>query len=170
VLVFLGWMYFNGQISGQTERNAYLQQQIADVQEQIKEIEGLEAQKASLLKRKEVIESLQADRSQNVRLFEELAKTIPDGVRLESVKQTGTELAISGRTQSNARVASYMTNLEASGLITNPRLSIIEAKGEDRGLPYEFSMNVTLGKPASDDGEAGEAAAAATPSTAGATP
>jgi type IV pilus assembly protein PilN len=164
VLVFLGWMYFNGQIGGQTNRNAYLEQQIADVQQQIKEIEGLEAKKASLLKRKEVIESLQADRSQNVKLFEELARTIPDGVRLMTVKQTGSDLAITGRSQSNARVSSYMRNLEVGGLISNPRLTVIEAKGEDRALPFEFSMNVTMGKP---ETEASEDAAETTPSTGG---
>ena len=161
MVVFLGWMYFNGQIGGQSNRNVFLEQQIADIQRQIKEIEELETKKASLLRRKEVIESLQADRSQNVKLFEVLARTIPDGVRLVTVKQNGSELEITGRSQSNARVSSYMRNLEDGGLISNPRLSVIEAKGEDRALPFEFSMNVTLGQPPSEDADV--SAQAATP-------
>lgn len=146
-VVLGGSMHMDGQIEGQQARNAYLEAQIRDVGEQIKEIEGLEARKASLLQRKQVIETLQADRSQNVRLFEELVRTIPDGVRLISIKQNGQELTLSGKTQSNARVSSYMRNLEASGLITNPKLGVIKTsdlKEGDRGLPFDFEMKVVL--------------------------
>lgn len=182
-LVFAGSMYFDGQIEGQTGRNDFLKAQIAEVKKQNEEIKGLEARKASLLQRKEVIENLQADRSQNVRLFEELVRTIPDGVRLVTIKQTGQELTLSGRSQSESRVSAYMRNLEASGLINNPRLSIIRtgnasAQGggqqaaltpEDRALPFAFEMTVTLRSANAEDGEDGTGAAegdAATPSNA----
>lgn len=160
-LVFLGSTYYNGHIEGQNARNALLQQEIAKVQAQIKEIEGLEAQKASLLQRKKVIEDLQAARSQNVKLFEELVRTIPDGVRLVSIKQNGAELTLNGRSQSESRVSAYMRNLEASGLITNPRLNVIragEVKAEDRALPFEFEMRVALKSASESDAEAGTGA------------
>lgn len=177
-LVFAGSSYYDGQIEGQTARNDFLKQRIEDVKKEITEIEGLEARKASLLQRKQVIEDLQADRSQNVRLFEELVRTIPDGVRLVTITQNGQELKLSGRSQSESRVSAYMRNLEASGLINNPRLSIIKA-GEatqaagasraaapvDRSLPFGFEMTVTLRSP-SDEAEAGDAASDVTPSNA----
>lgn len=140
-------MYYNGQIQGQEERNAYLQQEIAKVEQQITEIDELDRKKANLLKRKEVIEQLQASRSQMVHLFDELVRTIPEGVRLNSIKQAGEVLTLEGFAQSNARVSSYMRNLEASGWMTSPDLTIIEAKGEDRGLPNMFSLKVTLKNP-----------------------
>lgn len=177
-LVFLGSSYYNGHIEGQTARNDFLKQQIAEVESQIKEIEGLEARKASLLQRKQVIEDLQADRSQNVRLFEELVRTIPDGVKLVTIKQAGQQLTLTGRSQSESRVSAYMRNLEASGLINNPKLSVIRA-GEagagssaqgrtaaDRALPFDFEMTVTL-RSASEEADANAAAAdAAVPSNA----
>ncbi len=143
----LGWLFFSGQIDGQIARNAYLTQEIAKTKEQNKEIDALEAKKANLLQRKQVIEELQGDRSQNVRLFDELVRTIPDGVKLGSIKQNGQVLTLNGSTQSNARVSSYMRNLESSGWITNPDLSVIEAKGDDRSLPYQFTLTVGLVKP-----------------------
>jgi type IV pilus assembly protein PilN len=155
-LVLLGSFYYDGQIERQTERNSILKTHITEVEGQIKEIEELEARKASLLQRKQVIESLQADRSQNVRLFEELVRTIPDGVRLVTIKQNGSELAFTGRTQSESRVSAYMRNLEVSGLINKPKLSIIEARGEDRTLPFEFEMKVTLRPSDGSDAEGGE--------------
>jgi hypothetical protein len=119
---------------------------------------------------KDVIEELQADRSQNVRLFEELVRTIPDGVRLVTIKQVGQELTLAGRSQSESRVSAYMRNLEASGLINNPRLSIIKAgdatqatgaaaaaTSADRSLPFGFEMTVTL-RSTSEEAEAEEGA------------
>ncbi len=169
-IVLAGSLYFDGQLQGQTSRNDFLKAQIAAVEKDIVEIQGLEARKASLLQRKDVIETLQADRSQNVRLFEELVRTIPDGVKLVTIKQSGAELTLTGRSQSESRVSAYMRNLEASGLINNPKLSIIRAGAaapqggragaptpEDRALPFGFEMTVTL-RAANAEGEAeGEA-------------
>ncbi|HEY0662694.1 MAG TPA: PilN domain-containing protein [Lysobacter sp.] len=147
LLSFLIYSYYKGQISGQNERNAYLTDQIAQVQKQIDEIKLLDEKKAKLLARKEIIEKLQANRSQMVHLFDSLVRTIPDGVVLTSIKQDEETLTLEGRAQSNARVSTYMRNLESSGWMTNPDLSIIEAKGTDKGLPNEFKLTVKLANP-----------------------
>ncbi len=147
VLWFLVNMYYNGQISGQETRNAFLTQQIADVDKQIAEIDELDRQKARLLARKGVIEELQGNRSQMVHLFDSLVRTIPDGVLLTSLKQEGQTLTLEGRSQSNARVSTYMRNLEGSGWMTSPRLSIIEARDGVVGLPYAFQLSVQLSTP-----------------------
>ena len=146
-------MYFSGQIQGQEERNRYLEAEIKKVEARIAEIDELDKKKRNLLARKEVIEQLQASRSQMVHLFDELVRTIPEGVRLNSIQQQGQVLTLEGFAQSNARVSSYMRNLEASGWITNPDLKIIEAKGEDKGLPNMFSLRVTLRNPNSSEEE-----------------
>ncbi len=147
VLWFLVNSYYNGQIEGQTERNAFLRDQITQVEGRITEIEELDRQKARLLARKEVIEELQANRSQMVHLFDSLVRTIPDGVVLTSIRQEGAKLTLEGRSQSNARVSTYMRNLEGSGWMTKPDLSIIEAKDGVAGLPYTFSLAVQLANP-----------------------
>src|SRR3546814_12321115 len=82
-----------------------------------------------------------------VHLFDSLVRTIPDGVVLTSIKQEGEKLTLEGRSQSNARVSTYMRNLEASGWMTTPELSIIEATGAVKGHPYAFSLTVTLANP-----------------------
>lgn len=143
--VIISW--HNNQIDGQRERNDYLKAQIATVDEQIKEIDALDEQKARLLARKEVIEKLQANRSQMVHLFDSLVRTIPDGVVLTSLKQDSETLTLDGRAQSNTRVSTYMRNLEGSGWMTRPELSIIEAKGFEQGLPYQFTLTVKLANP-----------------------
>ena len=163
VLWFLVNMYYNNQISGQNERNAFLQGEIAKVDGKIKEIEELDKKKAKLLARKEVIEQLQANRSQMVHLFDSLVRTIPDGVILTSIKQEGEKLTLEGRSQSNARVSTYMRSLEGSGWMTKPELSIIEAKGMVKGLPYAFTLAVTLANPNAAKDENGDGVPDAVP-------
>jgi type IV pilus assembly protein PilN len=152
-------MYYKGQIEGQKARNVYLQDQIKLVNEQIKEIEELDKKKARLLRRKEVIEELQASRSQMVHLFDELVRTIPDGLRLNSIRQQGNDLSLQGFAQSNARVSTYMRNLQVSGWMTKPELSVIEVKSGDPGLPYSFSLKVTLKNPQDSEAQNGVAPA-----------
>ena len=159
VLSFLLWFYYSQQISGQEERNGFLRAEIEKVKEQNKKIEKLDQEKDRLLARKKVIEELQAKRSQMVHLFDSLVRTIPDGVVLTALKQEGDILTLEGRTQSNARVSAYMRNLEGSGWMTNPELSIIEAKAlekageasssliDAKSLPYMFEVKVKLPAP-----------------------
>ena len=118
-LSFVIISYYNGQIEGQSDRNAFLKTQITAVDAQIKEIEALDDKKSKLLARKEVIEQL----------------------------QEGDKLTLQGRSQSNARVSNYMRNLESAGWMTKPELSIIEAKAGDAGLPYTFTLTVMLANP-----------------------
>lgn len=143
-------MYFSGLVSGQEERNEYVREQIREVDKQIKEIDELDRQRARLLARKEVIEELQANRSQMVHLFDSLVRTIPEGVALTSIKQDNQRLTLEGRAQSNVRVSTYMRNLESSGWMTRPDLSIIEARSGEAGLPYVFKLVVTLATPGAD--------------------
>ncbi|MDR7099741.1 type IV pilus assembly protein PilN [Lysobacter niabensis] len=156
LLSFLLVGYYKAQISGQNERNQYLTDQITLVQKQIDEIKLLDEKKAKLLARKEIIEKLQANRSQMVHLFDSLVRTIPDGVILTSIKQDEDTLTLEGRAQSNARVSTYMRNLEGSGWMTKPDLSIIEAKGEDKALPNEFKLTVKLADPNAPKDEDGD--------------
>jgi type IV pilus assembly protein PilN len=162
-LWFLVNMYYNAQIDGQNERNAFLQQQIEEVKKQNAEIDNLESQRARLLARKGVIEELQGKRSQMVHLFDQLVRTIPDGVLLTSLKQEGETLTLEGRSQSNARVSSYMRSLDGSGWMTSPQLSVIEARDGVPGLPYAFTLNVKLSTPAAKEAAAAEGTEPTTP-------
>jgi type IV pilus assembly protein PilN len=162
--------YFDILIGTQNARNTRLTTEIAALDEQIKEIEALDKKKAELLARKAVIEQLQANRSQMVHLFDELVRTIPDGVRLNSIKQAGTQLTLDGVAQSNARVSSYMRAIEQSTWMSKPELSIIEARpGSDKALPYGFTLVVQMAKPKGEgeeeDGmdESGDVAAGGAP-------
>ncbi len=169
VLGFLVSGYYGAQISGQETRNAYLNQQIAEMDKAIEQIKELDKKKSDLLARKKVIEELQANRSQMVHLFDALVRTIPDGVSLTGIKQEGEQITLEGVAQSNARVSTYMRNLETSGWMTKPDLGKIEAKGGNPGLPYLFSLTVQLGNPNAPKDADGKPAdgqpAAATPAT-----
>jgi type IV pilus assembly protein PilN len=144
-----GWM--NARIDNQNQRNTYLTNEIKALDKQIEEINELDKTKSQLLTRKQIIEQLQSNRSQMVHLFDEMVKTIPDGVRLTTMKQAGDILTLEGVAESNARVASYMRNIDNSPWMGRTDLRKIEnktgSKDVDKKAPYVFSLDVKLRKP-----------------------
>lgn len=149
LLVLLGSAWMSAQVSGQESRNAYLQNEIRKLDQQITEIETLENERDRLLSRKTVIEELQVSRTLMVHLFDQLSRTVPEGLRLTKVGQQGQVLTLEGLTQSNARVSSYLRNLEGSGWLHNPELVIIETDERDGtpDQPYLFRVRSRLASP-----------------------
>jgi type IV pilus assembly protein PilN len=117
-------------VAGQRERNVYLESQIAVLDAQIKKIQDLEATKAKLIARMNIIQQLQESRPEVVHLFDELVRAMPDGAFLTKVEQTGAAITVEGQAQSNARVSALMRNIEASGWVGNPSLQLIESKDQ----------------------------------------
>lgn len=136
VLTLLGlgyWHWYNQElIDHQRDRNRFLEKEIAQVDKQIREIKELEATRQRLISRMKVIEDLQVSRPQIVHLFDELVTAVPDGAFLTEAVQRGRNLVLNGRAQSNARVSTYMRNIEASPWLSDPKLRIIEHKDKDR--------------------------------------
>lgn len=164
LLVGAGWLQANKWIEGQTARNDYLTEEIRLADVKIAEIEDLERTRQTLLRRKEVIEQLQADRAVMVHLFDELVRRTPEGVRLDAIKQTDKILTLDGFAESNARVSEYMGLLDGSDWLGDAQLSIVEATGTDPRERFAFTLTINLKKPAGEeaDGSAMPAAAAAT--------
>jgi type IV pilus assembly protein PilN len=144
VVWFLGFTVINGYISSQESKNAFLQSEIASLDKQIDEIKKLKEQTEALLARKQVIESLQANRAETVYLFNELARQVPAGIYLRSVKQTGLNVALAGYSQSSARVSTLMRNLDESPLLERPQLVEIKAATVGRRRLSEFTLNISI--------------------------
>jgi type IV pilus assembly protein PilN len=148
VLFWLLWGYVMGlRIDDQDSRNTYLKDQIHKLDEALVEVKSLETTRDNLKARKEIIEKLQAGRAQMVHMFDELVKTIPDGVRLLSLKQSGDVLTLQGVAQANGTVAAYMRNLDASPWLKSSDLQKTEVKGTDQHNRYEFGMTVKMQSP-----------------------
>lgn len=144
LIVALVHSYFAGQIAYHEGRNQYLEGEIATLDRQIEEIRKLKEQTASLLGKKQVVEALQSNRSEAVRLLDQLVRQLPDGVYLKTVKQTGERVAIGGYATSNARVSTLMRNLEASPWLEQPNLIEIKAGTVNNQAVNEFTLNVML--------------------------
>ncbi len=127
-------------IDHQIARNGYLHEQIAIVDQQIEEISDLEAKKERLLARMEIIEQLQRSRPEVVHLVDELVRTVPEGVYLSSLSQSGMRLELDGVAQSNTRVSTYMRNIDSSEWMTAPDLNVIKTKQEGRFRNSDFKL------------------------------
>lgn len=146
-------LYHKDLIAVDRYRISYVEKQIAAVDEKIKEIQQLEKEKASLLSRMRTIEQLQSNRPLIVRFFDELITSLPEGVSVTRVAQAGNNITIDGLAQSNARVSSFMRNLESSDWLANPDLKIIQQSGTagDRRV-NSFKLTFTQVIPAAPAG------------------
>ena len=141
---FLGYGIINRYIGAQQEQNDFLNKEIVSLDKDIDEIKGLKEQTDSLLSRKRIIESLQANRTETVRLFNELARQVPEGVYLKTLKQTGGKIDLTGYAQSNSRISTLMRNLESSPLLEKPNLIEIQAVKVNNLRVSEFNMTVLI--------------------------
>ncbi len=160
-IMLLVHMQVEAMIEQQNNRNRYLQQEIVVLDRQIQEIERLERIKQQLTARMEIIQRLQESRPLAVRMFDEIVRTVPEGVLLESATQTGNNVTVQGRAESNTRVSAFMRNIEASEWIDNPELVVISGDSRGRGATdvlSRFTLRFTV-KQVIAEGPSGGAAA-----------
>lgn len=132
-------LIMSGQISAQNRKNELLKTEIQGLDKQITEILGLETQRERMRARMEIIQTLQRSRPEVVHLFDQLVRTLPDGVFLTSVKQNEKRLELKGMAQSSTRVSAFMRNIDASDWMDNPELEVVETK-KDSALGSEFTL------------------------------
>ena len=140
-----------GMIETQANKNKFLKAEIAKVDKEIEEIQRLKEQTAALLARKQVVETLQANRTEAVHLLEQLVRQLPDGIYLKGVKQTNDRINLTGYAQSNARIATLMRNIDSSPWLTNAELVETKALQVNNLRVNEFSLNVQLKKTPAPD-------------------
>lgn len=148
---FLMYQYYERQISVQNDRNAFLAGEIKKLDKDIAEINELRNQIQALLARKQIIETLQADRAQTVHLLEQMVRQMPEGVYLTSMKQAGQRVHLLGYAQSNARVSTLMRNIESSPWLAQPLLVEVKSATVDKKRVSQFDMFLQLKRAATKD-------------------
>ena len=149
VVVGLFWLVMTSAIDNQRSRNEYLTSQIQILEQQVKEIKGLKARKEKMLERMRIIQDLQGKRPVIVRVFDELARIIPDGVFFTELKRNGDRFDLRGVAESNNRVATLMRNLDKSEWFKEPNLSEVTANPEYGEQANNFLLSFRLAPPAS---------------------
>jgi len=157
LVTLIGRFQMSGAIANQEARNRELAAEISKLDDQIKEIEGLERQKQALIARMQIIETLQRSRPEIVHVFDEIVRVLPEGVYLTYLKQTGTKIEMRGVAQSSTRVSTFMRNIDSSEWLADPSLQIVETKGRDAGSGSSFTLFANQRKQAPVEGAAGEA-------------
>lgn len=139
-------------INNQTARNQFIEQNIAKLDQQIKEIQELEKQRTELIARMKVIQDLQGNRPSVVHVFDQLVRTLPDGVYYTSVTRKGDDLTINGVAENNNQISNLMRNLANSPWFEAPNLKTVTAKSENANL---FTLTVKQSAPSTDTDDKG---------------
>jgi type IV pilus assembly protein PilN len=141
-IVFAWQAEVSSEVEYQNSRNAYIQHATRGLDKKIAEIKTLRKKKEELLARMKVIQDLQGKRPVIVREFDEMVKTLPNGLYYTKLTQKGDVITIQGRAESNNRISNLMRNFEKSPWFTNPNLTAVRASGKPGDLPNEFNMTV----------------------------
>jgi type IV pilus assembly protein PilN len=152
VLVILADIAVSGAIDGQRGRNAYLQQQITELDLQVKEIRDLEKKKQELLDRMKVIQELQGNRPIIVRIFDELVRTLPDGIFYDKLNRKEGVISLTGIAESNNRISSLMRQVDKSEWFAGPNLTAVEAQPDFGEQASKFSLSFKISTPSIDEG------------------
>ncbi len=150
------FVWYQGQIASQQDRNTFLQTEITRLDNEIKDIASLQAQIASLRARQTAVEDLQGDRNLPVHLLDELVSQLPDGIYLTSMKQEGQNVLLTGVAQSQERVSELLRNLSNQSVwLSKPQLveivaSSVGGAGREQKRVSNFTMRATLSRPAAD--------------------
>jgi type IV pilus assembly protein PilN len=151
VVAFAAYLLMGSMVDAQQHRNEMLRAEIKQLDKQIEEINDLESAKQKFIARMEIIEKLQRSRPQIVHLFDEIVRTLPDGVYLTSVKQTDkARLKFEGIAQSSTRVSAFMRNIDGSEWLKNPELEVVQSGGDKKVSGSSFTLfadEVTTGGP-----------------------
>ncbi|QSX34033.1 PilN domain-containing protein [Shewanella avicenniae] len=144
LLVYLAISFIGLMTEDQRERNAYLQNEIQQLDKQIAEITKIKQRKADIEKRTEIILNLQQSRNLPTHILDELVKIIPPGVYLSSVEKKGSIIWIEGRSESNNNVANMMRKIKASEWLQDPSMQSIVSQQEDIRELQRFKLKVTV--------------------------
>jgi len=149
-----GKLVYSSWTDSQIAKNNLLKKEIVKLDAQIADIQDLENRKQRLVARMEIIEKLQRKRPEIVHLFDEIVKTVPEGIYLTTIKQTGNKLEIHGIAQSSTRVSTFMRNIDSSVWMDNPVLQVVEtAKDSPTGGSSFTLFTDTVGVNLEDGGE-----------------
>ena len=156
VTAFAAYLLYGSMIEAQERRNTSLRAAIKTLDKEIEEINSLESAKQKFIARMEIIEKLQRSRPEIVHVFDEIVRTLPEGVYLTSVKQNGMRLKFEGIAQSSTRVSSFMRNLDGSQWLRNPELEVVQTtKGTGPGSSFTLTADqVTTAGPDNGGGSA----------------
>ncbi len=145
---------YSSWIDAQNDKNNLLKKEIVKLDAEIADIQDLENRKQRLVARMEIIEKLQRKRPEIVHQFDELVHTVPDGVYLTSIKQTGNKLELKGVAQSSTRVSTFMRNIDTSTWMDNPELSVVETAKDSTNGGSNFTVYAnTVGVNLEEGGE-----------------
>src|SRR6266480_4114239 len=155
VTAFAAYLLYGSMIESQEHRNAQLRLEIKTLDKQIEEINNLEVAKQKFIARMEIIEKLQRSRPEIVHVFDEIVRTLPEGVYLTGVKQTEKRLRFDGVAQSSTRVSSFMRNIDGSQWLRNPELEVVQtAKGPTPGSSFTLTADQVTTVAPEDGGSA----------------
>ncbi|MBE4618747.1 PilN domain-containing protein [Vibrio navarrensis] len=149
IAVAIQWgigQYVSYQQRLQQDRLNYLNHYIAQLDQRIQAMKIAKEEHGQILARLKVVESLQAQRNNTTELMNLMANVIPEGVYVDKIKMSDQEVEMAGISDSTARLATMLDNLERSEAIYDVEMHSIVHGKERFGKAFQtFTVSFMFG-------------------------
>ena len=140
----LTYLSINRAIDNQEGRNAFLESEITKLDNDLGEIKKLEQEKENFLAKKQKVEELQEKRSQAAYIVDTLNVLIPENTYLTTLEaENPTSYTLTGRAQSDNRIAMFMRMLPSTGVFSEPELISIKKVDNYQVFTLKTLLNQT---------------------------
>lgn len=141
LLVLLAMTFLNNELSNQQAANDKIKAENARLDGVLTEIADLEKQRDDMLARMKVIQDLQGRRSIPVRVWDDIARAIPNSAYLVSVKRERDLITLTGFASGNDVVAEFIRNLDASAWLGGSIVPNIKTSVQAYAPPAALTQN-----------------------------
>ena len=125
------WFLLKSKLSDLKELERQRTVERNELQPYIDKVEELEAKRALLKSKVDVINDLKNKQHGPVRIMDEVSRALPELVWLTKLTLAGTSLTLTGQAMDENAVANFYSNLDSSPFFEEPVVKNLARKGED---------------------------------------
>lgn len=133
VVVAVAWHVTDRAAGAARDENARLTVRLAALDSRLQALANIESGNVEVARRISALRRLDAERLDTVRVFDELASTLPPGLRYTMLARRGGVISVRGTADAESSVSTFMRNLARSARFGAPSLQNIADTADSGG-------------------------------------
>ena len=144
LLVILGLLYFSitTKIVALKDSIAAEQKTIAQLDKEIGELKNIEAEKKMVLDKLNIVKQLEVNKRRHIKMIYDLAGATPEKLWIDSLKDSGHTVIITGFAGGDDIVADFMRRLEKNFSTRKVELEVVSQVEKDKAKLAAFTIRL----------------------------
>lgn len=144
LLLVLGMVYFsiNKKVKEINESIKTEEKNIAQLDKEIGELKNIENEKKVIMEKLNIVRQLEVNKRRHIKMLYDIAVAMPERVWIETLKEAGQSVTITGFAASDDVVADFMRSLKGILGAWNVELEIVEQKEKEKMKLAGFTIRL----------------------------